>query len=291
VKLLRVGPAGQERPAVSQDGVLGYDLSGLLPGNPDALLSPAGQEIARAVIERPGGTPRIDLPTVRLGPPVQAPGKIVCVGLNYRAHAAEAGMAEPVEPVLFMKAPYTVQGPTDEVVIPLRSEKTDYEVELAVVIGTAARYLASPDAALAHVLGYTISHDVSERAFQLERGGQWDKGKNCETFNPLGPWISTTDEIGDPQQLRLTLHVNGQPRQDSSTADMIFDVAHLVWYISQFMALLPGDIVNTGTPQGVGSGFTPPVFLRAGDVVELAISGLGSQRQRLRDYDPAAVPA
>jgi 2-keto-4-pentenoate hydratase/2-oxohepta-3-ene-1,7-dioic acid hydratase in catechol pathway len=177
------------------------------------------------------------------------------------------------------------------VVIPLRGEKTDYEVELAVVIGTAARYLASPDQVLAHVLGYTISHDVSERAFQLERGGQWDKGKNCETFNPLGPWISTADEIRDPQQLRLTLHVNGEPRQDSSTADMIFPVAHLVWYISQFMALLPGDIVNTGTPQGVGSGFTPPRFLRAGDVVELAISGLGSQRQRFRDYDPVAVPA
>jgi 2-keto-4-pentenoate hydratase/2-oxohepta-3-ene-1,7-dioic acid hydratase in catechol pathway len=199
-------------------------------------------------------------------------------------------MAEPPEPVLFMKAPYTVQGPDDDVIIPPGSVKTDYEVELAVVIGTAARYLASPDDATGHILGYTISDDVSERGFQLERGGQWDKGKNCETFNPLGPWISTSDEIPDPQDLRLTLDVNGERRQDTSTADMIFGVSHLVWYISQFMALLPGDVVNTGTPHGVGSGFSPPRFLRAGDVVEVAISGLGRQRHRLRNYDPATVP-
>ena len=291
MKLLRVGLPGQERPVVSRDGRTGHDLSARLPATPDALLSPAGLAVARSVLDQPGDAPLVDLRTSRIGPPVEAPGKIVCVGLNYRAHAAEAGLPEPDEPILFLKAPYTVQGAADDVIIPPGSQKTDYEVELAVVIGTTARYLASPDAALAHVLGYTISNDVSERAFQLERGGQWDKGKNCETFNPLGPWISTTGEIRDPQDLQLSLAVNGEPRQDSGTADMIFGVAHLVWYISQFMTLLPGDLVNTGTPAGVGSGFIPPRFLRAGDLVRSAISGLGVQRHRFRDYHPGPVPA
>ncbi len=201
-------------------------------------------------------------------------------GLNYRLHAAEAGLPIPAEPILFMKAPYTVEGPNDTVPIPPDSLKTDYEVELAVVIGKETRYLDPGDDALSHVAGYTISDDVSERAFQLERGGQWDKGKNCEGFNPLGPWFVTADDVPDPQALDLASRVNGEIRQQSNTSDMIFPVSHLVWYISQFMTLLPGDIINTGTPAGVGAGFEPPRFLHHGDEVELSISGLGQQRHR-----------
>ncbi|GAB3960248.1 fumarylacetoacetate hydrolase family protein [Micromonospora vulcania] len=216
---------------------------------------------------------------LRIGAPISRPGKIVCIGLNYRDHAAETGAAIPTEPVVFMKDPCTVVGPFDTVLIPRRSAKTDWEVELGVVIGRAARYLETPADALACVAGYLVSHDVSEREFQLERGGQWDKGKSCETFNPVGPELVTADEVGDPQDLRLNLSVNGVRRQDGTTADMVFPVDHVIWYLSQFMVLQPGDLINTGTPAGVAMGLAGQPYLRAGDVVELGITGLGTARQ------------
>ena len=215
----------------------------------------------------------------RYGPPVHGIGKIVCIGLNYRDHAAETHAEIPAEPIFFMKTPDTVVGPDDEVLIPRGSTKTDWEVELAVVIGAQARYLASPADARACIAGYVISNDVSEREFQLERGGQWDKGKNCETFNPLGPWLVTADEVPDPQALGLRAAVNGEPRQDGTSKDMIFGIDHLVWYVSQFLVLRPGDVINTGTPAGVALGRPDKPYLRPGDVVEIEIDGLGRQRQ------------
>ncbi|MFG1609468.1 fumarylacetoacetate hydrolase family protein [Actinoplanes sp. NPDC049265] len=230
---------------------------------------------------RGAGLPAIDEP-VAYGPPLHGIGKIVCIGLNYADHAAETGATPPPEPIVFMKAPDTVVGPADDVLIPRRSVKTDYEVELAVVIGTKARYLAAAEDADAHIAGYAISNDVSEREFQIERGGQWDKGKNCETFNPFGPWIATADEIDDPQRLGARLWVNGELRQDGTTKNMIFGVRHLVHYLSQFMTLYPGDVINTGTPAGVAMGRDGQPYLRDGDVVELEIDGLGRQRQTFR---------
>ena len=224
-------------------------------------------------------TPLPGADTMRVGAPIGRPGKIVCIGLNYRDHAAETGAAIPAEPVMFMKDPATVVGPFDTVLIPRGSTKTDWEVELGVVIGTTARYLDSPAEARRHVAGYVLSHDVSEREFQLERGSQWDKGKSCETFNPLGPEFVTADEVPDAQDLRLSLSTNGVKRQEGTTADMVFDVDHLVWYLSQFLVLHPGDLINTGTPAGVALGLPDTPYLRAGDVVELEISGLGRARQ------------
>jgi 2-keto-4-pentenoate hydratase/2-oxohepta-3-ene-1,7-dioic acid hydratase in catechol pathway len=283
--LLRVGPAGAERPAaLVPDGSL-VDISDLVPDILASTLDPrALQRLEQQLGERGSDLPRLEYGDVRIGAPVNGIGKIVCVGLNYREHAREAGLPVPSEPILFLKAGDTVAGPHDTVLIPPGSEKTDYEVELGVVIGREARYLDSPAEAMRHVAGYVVSNDVSEREFQMERGGQWDKGKNCETFSPVGPWLATADEVPDPQDLRLNLRVNGEVRQDSTTADMIFGVDHLVWYISQFMVLRPGDVINTGTPPGVGSGFTPPRFLRDGDVVEVGISGLGTQHQVFRSY-------
>lgn len=282
MRLLRVGPAGSERPALLRsDGTI-VDISSVVPDITSEVLAGRLPEL-RAAVNEDAALPSIDPRGLRIGPPVADPGKIVCVGLNYRLHAAEAAQPVPDEPVLFMKAPYTVNGPDDAVPIPPGSTKTDYEVELAVVIGRTARYLDPEDDALSYVAGYTISNDVSERAFQLERGGQWDKGKNCEAFNPLGPWLVTADELGDPQDLELSLLVNGDTRQRSNTSDMIFPVRHLVWYISQFMVLLPGDVINTGTPAGVGAGFDPPRFLEAGDVIEVSIAGLGHQRHEFVD--------
>ena len=231
--------------------------------------------------DRLTGLPLLADPPAGYGPPLEGIGKIVCIGLNYRDHAEETNAAIPGEPVLFLKTPDTVVGPNDEVLIPRRSTKTDYEVELAVVIGSEARYLDSVEDAPAVIAGYAISNDVSEREFQIERGGQWDKGKNCETFNPFGPWILTADEVADPQQLGLRLWVNGELRQNGTTADMAFGVNHLVWYLSQFMVLRPGDVINTGTPAGVAMGSKNTPYLRAGDVVELEIDGLGRQRQGL----------
>ncbi|MBC6445658.1 fumarylacetoacetate hydrolase family protein [Actinokineospora xionganensis] len=280
MKLLRVGPAGEERPAVLDESGALLDLSGIVSDIDGAFLAGGGVDRVRAALDV-GGLPVLP-EGLRIGPPLARPGKIVCVGLNYSDHAEESGMAKPAEPVLFMKAPNTVVGPDDQVLIPRGSRKTDWEVELAVVIGETARYLTGHADALARVAGYAISNDVSEREFQLERGGQWDKGKSCETFNPLGPWVVTAEEVADPQSLGMRLWVNGTPRQDGNSKNMIFAVAEIVRYISQFMVLEPGDVINTGTPAGVAFGLPDPKpYLRAGDVVEVEIDGLGRQRQEV----------
>ncbi|WP_055590420.1 fumarylacetoacetate hydrolase family protein [Peterkaempfera griseoplana] len=280
MRLLRVGPPGAERPVVLDADGSAFDLSGITPDIDGAFLAGLDvAELARRI--REGALPAADIAGERLGPPVARPGKVVCIGLNYRDHAAETGAEPPREPVVFMKAVNTVVGPDDEVLVPRRSTRTDYEVELAVVIGRTARYLETPEDAHACVAGYAVANDVSEREFQLERGGTWDKGKSCETFNPLGPWLVTADEVADPQRLALRLWVNGEPRQDGNTADMIFTVRQIVHYLSQFMVLEPGDIVNTGTPAGVAMGRPGTPYLQPGDVMELEIEGLGRQRQTL----------
>jgi 2-keto-4-pentenoate hydratase/2-oxohepta-3-ene-1,7-dioic acid hydratase in catechol pathway len=264
-------PDGRLTPVVAVDDQW-HDASSLVPAwSGPALEALPGPDVVAALPALPAAG--------EYGPPLQGIGKIVCIGLNYRDHAEETNAAIPTEPVVFLKTPDTVVGPADEVLIPRRSTKTDYEVELAVVIGRPARYLDSPADGLACVAGYAISHDVSEREFQIERGGQWDKGKNCETFNPLGPWVVTADDVPDPQALGLRLWVNGELRQDGNTKNMVFGVGHLVWYLSQFLVLRPGDVINTGTPAGVALGRPDKPYLRAGDVVELEIDGLGRQRQ------------
>ena len=279
MRIARLGTAGTEIPVIAHNDRY-YDLSALTERVDGAFL--AGGGLGRAAAALAAGT----LPVLegaagmRVGAPIHQPTKIVCVGLNYREHAEETGAAIPAEPVVFMKDPSTMVGPFDDVFIPRGSAKTDWEVELGVVIGTEARYLDSPQDAAAHIAGYVLSHDVSEREFQLERGGQWDKGKSCETFNPLGPWLVTPDEIADVNDLGMRLSVNGVSRQNGSTATMIFDVPYIVWYLSQFMVLRAGDLINTGTPAGVALGIAGNPYLRAGDVVELDIDGLGSARQR-----------
>jgi 2-keto-4-pentenoate hydratase/2-oxohepta-3-ene-1,7-dioic acid hydratase in catechol pathway len=278
VKLLRVGAPGEERPAVRTDEGRLLDLSSVTSDIDGAFLASDGIDRARAAIAA-GSLPALDADGLRIGPPLARPGKIVCVGLNYRDHAAETGAAIPERPVVFMKDPGTVVGPYDQVLVPRGSVKTDWEVELAVVIGRRARYLDGPEAARAVIAGYAISHDVSEREFQLEYSPQWDLGKSCETFNPLGPWLVTADEVGDPQNLGLHLSVNGVKRQNGHTRDMIFPVDHIVSYLSQYMVLEPGDVINTGTPAGVALGLPGTPYLRPGDTVELAVDGLGSQGQ------------
>ncbi|CAM3956705.1 fumarylacetoacetate hydrolase family protein [Kibdelosporangium persicum] len=278
--LMRLGAIGEERPAVRADDGTLYDISGLTGDIDGAFLAGDGiQRVADALDT--ASLPVIDGTGLRVGAPVALPTKVVCIGMNYRAHAAESGAEPPSEPVVFMKAPDCVVGPYDDVLVPRKSTKTDWEVELAIVIGKTARYVDSPQDAIKHVAGYTISNDVSERAWQLERpGGQWDKGKSCETFNPLGPWLRPASEVPDPQNLALRLWVNGELKQDSSTKDMIFPVAAIVHHLSQYMVLRPGDVINTGTPQGVALGQPEPKpYLRAGDVVDLEIEGLGRQRQ------------
>ncbi|MES9519903.1 fumarylacetoacetate hydrolase family protein [Streptomyces capoamus] len=284
MKLLRVGTAGAERPALLDAGGTLRDLSGLVADIDGALLADGtALDRVRAAAES-GELPALDPAGLRIGPPLGRIGKVVCIGLNYHDHARETGAEAPSEPVVFLKAPDTVVGPHDTVLIPRGSVKTDWEVELAVVIGRTARCLDSAAEGLAHVAGYAVAHDVSEREFQLERGGTWDKGKNCETFNPLGPWLVTADEVPDPQRLPLRLWVNGELKQDGTTADQIFPVGEVVRYLSRFMTLYPGDVVNTGTPAGVAMGRPEPKpYLRAGDVVELEIEGLGRQRQELKD--------
>ncbi|MEV5877902.1 fumarylacetoacetate hydrolase family protein [Streptomyces sp. NPDC052101] len=284
MKLLRVGTAGAERPALlDTEGTL-RDLSGIVDDIDGAFLAD-GAALGRVRDAADSGElPVLDAAGLRIGPPLGRIGKIVCIGLNYHDHAREISAEPPAEPVVFFKAPDTVVGPNDTVLVPRGSAKTDWEVELAVVIGRTARYLSSAEEALAHVAGYAVAHDVSEREFQIERGGTWDKGKNCETFNPLGPWLVTADEIADPQDLRLKLWVNGELKQDGTTAEQIFPVAEVVRYVSQFMTLYPGDVINTGTPAGVAMGQPEPKpYLKAGDVVELEIPGLGRQRQELKD--------
>ncbi|GLW55678.1 fumarylacetoacetate hydrolase family protein [Kitasatospora phosalacinea] len=282
MKLLRIGAPGEEVPAVlAADGSV-RSLAALTGDVDGAFLAGGGVERVRAALAA-GELPVLDAEGVRVGAPVARPGKVVCVGLNFRDHAAETGAAIPTRPVVFMKDPATVVGPYDEVLIPRGSVKTDWEVELAVVIGRRARYLGSSEDAAACVAGYAISNDVSEREFQLEFSAQWDIGKSCETFNPLGPWLVTPDEVGDPQALGMRLSVNGQVRQHGDTKEMVFDVAYLIRYLSQYMVLNPGDVINTGTPAGVALGLPGLPYLRAGDVVELSVDGLGTQRQTFVD--------
>lgn len=282
MKLLRIGRLGEEAPAVlTPQGA--RDLRSLTNDIDGAFLADGGlSRVAMADLE---SLPLLDSEGVRVGAPIATPTKVVCIGLNYSDHAAETQADVPTEPVIFMKDPSTVGGPFDEVPIPRGSVKTDWEIELGVVIGQTARYLESPDDAAAVIAGYVVSHDVSERAFQLERGGTWDKGKSCEGFNPLGPWLVSADEVPDPQQLTLELSVNQVRRQQGSTAHQIFDVSYLVWYLSQLMVLRPGDLINTGTPAGVAMGTNGQPYLRAGDDVELTIEGLGRARQRFVAWD------
>jgi 2-keto-4-pentenoate hydratase/2-oxohepta-3-ene-1,7-dioic acid hydratase in catechol pathway len=256
------------------DGTI-RDLTGVVPDICGAVLSDAGLSALRGIDA--GALPVVAADT-RLGPCVTGTGKFICIGLNYADHAAESGMQVPPEPVIFMKATSAICGPNDPIIIPRTSEKTDWEVELGVIIGTRAKYVSEADA-LNHVAGYCVTNDVSERAFQAERAGQWTKGKSCDNFGQLGPWLVTRDEVADPQNLKMWLTVNGQTMQNGSTKTMVYGVAHVVSYLSQFMTLHPGDVISTGTPPGVGMGMKPPRYLRAGDVVELGIEGLGQQRQ------------
>jgi 2,4-diketo-3-deoxy-L-fuconate hydrolase len=286
MKLMRHGAKGSERPAIiDADGQL-RDLSSVLADigaadlHPASLAKLAALDLARLpVVERPG----------RIAPPYAGLGKFICVGLNYADHAAESGLAVPPEPVIFMKASSAVIGANDAVVLPRDSQKSDWEVELGVVIGTRARYVTQ-DAALGHVAGYCVVNDLSERAYQLERGGTWDKGKGCDTFGPIGPWLVTADEVPDPQNLALWLEVNGKRVQDGHTGTMVFGVAHLISYISRFMTLAPGDIISTGTPPGVGMGQKPaPIYLKPGDTMRLGIAGLGEQRQTVHAWNEALI--
>jgi 2-keto-4-pentenoate hydratase/2-oxohepta-3-ene-1,7-dioic acid hydratase in catechol pathway len=280
MRFARIGGSGAEVPALVDRDEVAYDLSSVTPDIDGAFLGGDGPSRAAQALAA-GALPRLD-PGQRFGPPLARVGKIVCIGLNYRAHAAESGAQPPAEPIVFMKAPDTIVGPGDDLLIPRDSTKTDYEVELAVVIGKVTRYLDSPAESAAHIAGFAISNDVSEREFQLERGGQWDKGKSCETFNPFGPLIATPDEL-DAQDLAMRTWVNGELRQDSRTSDMIFGIDHIVWYLSRFMVLYPGDLINTGTPSGVAMGISGTPYLRAGDEISMEIEGLGRQRQRCRD--------
>ena len=277
---MRIGPPGAERPVLLAADERYLDLSSITPDIDPQFFGSDG--LARVIqAAEAGDLPEIDVAAQRIGPPIARPSVVLCIGMNYAAHAAESGAAPPTTPVMFYKAPNTVVGPNDDVLLPRGSVKTDWEVELAVVIGKRVRYLNSAANALDHVAGYVLSNDVSERELQIERsGGQWSKGKSCETFNPLGPWLVTADEVPDPQALELRSWVNGERRQASSTKDMVFDVATLIYELSQVTVLEPGDIINTGTPEGVAlSGRFP--YLAAGDVLEMEISGLGRQRQRI----------
>lgn len=283
MKLTRVGAAGSERPALFDGKGKLRDLSGVVPDI-------AGDVLNRSSLQRLSALDLTTLPLLpqasRIGPAVAEVGKIVCVGLNFRDHARESGLALPQQPILFMKATTAICGPDDDVIIPAGSTKTDWEVELGVVMGDTARSVPL-ERALEYVAGYLVVNDVSEREYQLEQGGQWVKGKSCDTFAPLGPMLVTTDEIPDPQSLSMWLEVNGHRYQNGTTADMIFGVAHLVSYISRYMTLKPGDVISTGTPAGVGLGLRPPNYLKAGDLVELGIEGLGRQKQRMVAAKPA----
>jgi 2-keto-4-pentenoate hydratase/2-oxohepta-3-ene-1,7-dioic acid hydratase in catechol pathway len=278
---MRVGAPGAELPVVLSPDSQFRDIRQVTADIDGAFWATGGPERVLAALEA-GELPVLDIAGQRIGAPVARPGVVLCIGMNYAAHAAETGAAPPQHPVVFYKAPNTIVGPDDDVLNPRGAGKLDWEVELAVIIGRQARYLDSPGQALEHVAGYAISNDVSERAFQLETsGGQWSKGKSCESFNPLGPWLVTADEVADPQALGLRTWVNGQPRQDSSTKDMVFTVAELIYQLSQVTVLEPGDLVNTGTPQGVAlSGRFP--YLAPGDTIDMEIDGLGHQRQQVR---------
>jgi 2-keto-4-pentenoate hydratase/2-oxohepta-3-ene-1,7-dioic acid hydratase in catechol pathway len=280
MKLLRYGPAGREKPGLlDREGGI-RDLSGAVRDIDGEALAPASLDRLRRL--DPASLPLVP-GTPRLGPCVGSVSKIVAIGLNYRLHAQEAGAAIPSEPIFFMKAPSSICGPNDDVIIPKGSQKTDYEVELGIVIGSLARHVAKADARR-QVAGYCVVNDVSEREFQIERGGQWTKGKSADTFCPIGPWLVTADEVSDPGKLALWTEVNGERRQSSNTGDLIFGVDEIVSYVSQFTTLLPGDVIPTGTPSGVGMGFKPPKFLKQGDRMRLSVEGLGEQNQRLVAY-------
>ncbi|GAB1583370.1 fumarylacetoacetate hydrolase family protein [Phyllobacterium phragmitis] len=278
MKLLRYGEAGQEKPGLLDTQGNIRDLSGHVADIAGAVLAP--EALAKLGTIDPASLPLVS-GNPRLGPCVAGTGKFICIGLNYADHAAESGLAVPPEPVIFMKATSAIVGPNDDLVIPRGSQKTDWEVELGIIIGKTAKYVSEEDA-LDYVAGYSVLHDVSERAFQTERAGQWTKGKSCDTFGPTGPWLVTKDEVADPQNLSMWLKVNGETMQDGSTRTMVYGVRYLVSYLSQFMSLQPGDIISTGTPPGVGMGMKPPRYLKAGDVVELGIEGLGTQRQNVK---------
>ena len=284
MKLLRYGPVGRERPALLDDQGQVRDLSGLIDDLSAESLRPTALAALRAI--DPQSLPRVSAPG-RMGVPIRNPGKFLCVGLNYSDHAAETGAQVPEEPVLFNKWSRP-SGANDPIVMPQGSVKTDWEVELGVIIGSKARYVSKAEA-LSHVAGYCVINDVSEREYQIERGGTWDKGKGCDTFGPIGPWLVTADEVADPQNLAMWLEVNGHRYQNGSTKTMVFDVATLVHYISRFTTLYPGDIISTGTPPGVGLGQKPPVYLKAGDIIRLGIEGLGEQRQQVSAWDAALL--
>lgn len=283
MKLIRFGAINEEKPGVLLADGTKIDVSAFGQDYDEAFFGSNGINKLLAWLGANQNNCPVIGDDVRVGPPLSRPSKIVCVGLNYAKHAAESGMDIPEEPVLFFKASSAIVGPFDPIVIPKGSEKTDWEVELAVVIGQKASYVGETDA-LNHIAGYVLHNDVSERAYQLERSGQWVKGKSCDTFAPIGPFIATPDEIGDPNNLNLWLKLNGEEMQNSSTSDFIFNIQHVVSYISQFMTLLPGDIISTGTPFGVGLGLTPPRYLQDGDVVELGIEGLGVSKQTCVGY-------
>ncbi|MCS6765876.1 MAG: fumarylacetoacetate hydrolase family protein [Candidatus Protistobacter heckmanni] len=277
MKLVRYGAAGKEKPSlIDKEGKL-RGLSGVVADLTPAQLAPAA--LAKLAKLKPASLPLVK-GKKRFGVPVAGVGKFVAIGLNYSDHAAEAGMAIPKEPIVFMKAITSLCGPDDDVLLPRGSVKSDWEVELGIVIGRKASYVSKKDA-LKYVAGYCVVNDVSEREYQLERGGTWDKGKGCDTFGPVGPWLVTADEIKDPQKLEMWLDLNGKPAQRGSTATMIFGVAHLISYVSEYMTLMPGDITTTGTPPGVGMGMKPPRFLKAGDVMTFGIQGLGEQKQKV----------
>jgi 2-keto-4-pentenoate hydratase/2-oxohepta-3-ene-1,7-dioic acid hydratase in catechol pathway len=278
--LIRHGQPGHEKPGIVLDGYR-YDLSPFGEDYDEKFFASDGLARLAAFVDVQRELLLPIPPTTRLGPPVARPSKIVCAGLNYTDHAEEMGLGFPTEPVIFLKATSALSGPNDDIILPKNSEKTDWEVELAVVIRKRASYVSEADA-LSYVAGYVLLNDVSERAYQLERGGTWDKGKGCDTFAPLGPWLATPDELINPARLKLWLSVNGEKVQNGNTANLIFNVPYLISYISQFMTLLPGDVISTGTPAGVGSGLKPPRYLAAGDVVELGIEGLGTSRQVVR---------
>ena len=278
MKLIKFGTQGSEKPGVLLSNGTSIDVSACTPDFNEAFFESDGLHRLSSWIENHAATAPEVPPGTRLGSPIARPSKIICIGLNYSDHAKESGMAVPAEPIIFFKSTTALTGPNDGLVIPTGSEKTDWEVELALVIGKTARSVSESDA-MAHVAGYVLHNDYSERAWQLERGGQWVKGKSADTFAPLGPWLATTDEIPDPHILRLWLKVNGETKQDGTTANLIFKIPFLVSYLSQFMTLLPGDVISTGTPAGVGLGFKPPQYLKAGDTIELGIDGLGVQKQ------------
>jgi 2-keto-4-pentenoate hydratase/2-oxohepta-3-ene-1,7-dioic acid hydratase in catechol pathway len=286
MKLFRFGAPGQEKPGFILSDGRKIDASAFGEDYTEHFFATDGLRRLQAWLVTNAETAPAVPEDVRMGPAIARPSKIICIGLNYKDHAAESKMAIPTEPIVFFKATSSLCGPNDNLIIPKNSKKTDWEVELAVVIGKKASYV-SQEQAMEYIAGYVLHNDYSEREFQLERGGQWVKGKSCDTFAPLGPFLATKDEIADPHNLRLWLRLNGKTMQDGNTSNLIFDIPFLISYLSQFMTLLPGDVISTGTPAGVGLGFNPPVYLKSGDVVELGIDGLGTSRQEAKAYGGA----